>query len=126
MGTSNQEASVSNTERRKRRSDVPAEALELYLRATAERRNARMLALADADGLLVSGFGGSREALSSLAAVSPLGPVPEAVFFDDLGSCDEMRAEPFQLYGTTFYLASMGGVCEPFTDAPAAITRILT
>lgn len=117
---------MSNAERRRQRSENPSEALELYLRATAERRNARMLAVADADGLLVSGTGGSLEALSSLAAVSPLGSLWEKEVLGDLGRADELRAEPFQIDDTTFYVASIGGANEPFADAPTAIARILT
>jgi hypothetical protein len=103
-----------------------SEALDLYLRATAERRNARMLALADAHGLLISGTGGSLEALSSLAAISPLAPEAEVAALDELGPHQDLRAEPLDIQGTTFYLASLGGANELFADAPTAIARILT
>lgn len=99
-------------ERRVRRSSTPAEALELYLNALAERTNARAIAVADPDGLLVGGVGaGDLEVLAALGADA----APDAKVHDATLDCGGM---PLRLY-------AIDGKKPPLRETAQAVTRIL-
>lgn len=97
-------------DRRMNRSDNRAEALELYLSSLAGRFGAHSVAVADNDGLLVSGFGVDLERL----AASTVAPIAA-----NDGVC-ELHAS-----NTTLRVAAVGGAPLPSDEVNAAIVRIL-
>lgn len=98
-------------ERRVKRSDNRAEALELYLANLAGRFGAEAVAVADDDGLLVSGVGLDLDWL----AASTVAPIAA----NDAEVC-ELHHE-----GTTLRVAAIGGAPLPAPELNAALVRIL-
>lgn len=99
-----------HSERRRRRSETPAEATRLFLSALAARTRARSIVLADADGLLVVGVGEAD--LEVLAA---------------LGRSAEPSAHEATMIvgGQALRLFSVGGDAPPVANTEAALNRIL-
>lgn len=99
-------------ERRRRRSDSPAEASRLYLTALAARLRARSIVIADEDGLLVAGIG--NDDLEAVAALGAEG-VPGARVHDLSMDCGGWRLR----------LLAVDGEAPPILPTSAALTRIL-
>jgi hypothetical protein len=122
---------VVRTDQRKNRSDVPLEAARLYLEAVADRSDARALALANEDGLLVAGTRGSYD-LDGLAAVGAAcvsgqgeSDVVSAMIEDVIGG-EDLYASGLTIQGNSFCLASVGARVRSVKDTTAALSRILS
>ncbi|MCB9545565.1 MAG: hypothetical protein H6706_06830 [Myxococcales bacterium] len=113
-------------ERRRERSEVPAEAARLYLQAAARRGGYRALGLADADGLLVV----DNDPLVDMEAVAAIAPLAnhhdaESGLLRLVTRGEPLRVWPMELDGDAYYLAAVGGTEKAPADAPAALARIL-
>jgi hypothetical protein len=117
-------------DRRNHRSDLPHEAAAIYLQAIASAHGLFALAVANEDGLLVAGTGGSFHlpwlaALGSVCASRPARyPALDTLIHDVTGG-RKLYATAFDVRGETFYLTSVGAPVPRKDDAAAAIGRIL-
>lgn len=115
------------SDRRIRRSEVPAEAARLYLDATADRHGYQALTLADADGLVVVDAPRSISS-EAVAAIAPF-VQGEAVRDDGLLEMvtrgEALRVRTFEMEGQPMFLAAVGGQAQPPAEAEAAMRRIL-
>jgi hypothetical protein len=113
-----------NGERRRNRSEIPAEAAALYLGAAAARDGVEAIALGDDEGALVAGAGGAYD-LRWLAAVGSAfagrpeehGPIEEA-----LG--EGVHVGSVEVCGKTLYLGAIGARLPPREEAARALHRI--
>jgi hypothetical protein len=119
------------TERRRNRSHVPGEALRLYFQALADRHHLRALALANEDGLLISG--GGDEALD-LAWIGALGCVcalgdrrgPSlSALVERVTAGHHLYSTEIAIRGERLYLAAVGGRVPPHEDLAGSVDRIL-
>jgi hypothetical protein len=117
-------------DRRRRRSDVPEEALTRYLQDLAERCGALAVVVGDAAGPLA----GSSPAGRDLAAVSAAGVAAvTARWFgptddDGIGEAadeDDLYAHDFHEHGHTFVLTSLGVRVPRVREVREAVARIL-
>jgi hypothetical protein len=116
------------TERRRRRSASPSEALGLYFESLAARYAWEAVALADDDGLLLGGAGKGVDQ-EGIAAIAPVAArehehPPEGL----LGLVT--RGRPLRVWGVSldgqsFHLATVGGTAAPPAEAYSALGRIL-
>ncbi len=98
-----------NVDRRIKRSDNCAEALELALTSAAARANLDAMLLVDDAGLLVSQNATSLD-LSMLAAVTPIVGRGKAVpRIKRNGEKKEMSVRALQIDGDVLYVAALGG-----------------
>jgi hypothetical protein len=109
------------TERRKKRSKERMKAAELYLDAARERARAKAVALANEDGLVVSGSGPGE----MLAVLAVLGVSPELDLREAFAGDEPIHSTPLDLAGMRLHLTSLGGAPIPAHDASRAISRIL-
>ncbi|MCK6571079.1 hypothetical protein L6V77_08235 [Myxococcota bacterium] len=116
------------TERRRRRSASPSEALGLYFESLAARHAWEAVALADDDGLLLGGAGKNvdQEGIAAIAPVAAREPehAPEGL----LGLVT--RGRPLRVWGVTldgqtFHLATVGATTAPPAETYSALGRIL-
>lgn len=121
---------MTNIERRKNRSDVPHEALVLYLTAVAQRSSLKALALANEDGFLVAGTGRGYD-LEWLAAFGPVcaegrgmsGSLETLV--ENVTGGDDLYASAVKIGNATLYLTSVGARVPRQREAAEALGRIL-
>jgi hypothetical protein len=117
-------------DRRNNRSDHPHEAAAIYLQTVASSHGLFALAVANEDGLLVAGTGGSYHlpwlaALGSVCASRTTRyPALDTLIHDVTGGRN-LHATAFDVRGETFYLTSIGAPVPQKDDAAAAIGRIL-
>lgn len=115
-------------ERRRTRSNVPGEAVRLYLSTNAARAGVKAAALSHADGSLVGGSGDVD--LATLAAVGPLFVsgghlTPEAeARIDEVVKNHDVYASRLTVAGTTFVLTTLGARFPEQRRAERAFTRI--
>jgi hypothetical protein len=120
-------------DRRRRRSEVPAEAAHLYFQALVERHRLEALTLANDDGLLVAAArreGSTLDldwiaALGSVCAMpgrrgAPLGALVERVTEGRMLTSTEI-----ELRGEKLYVTAVGGPLPPRAELEAATARIL-
>jgi len=115
------------TERRRRRSAFPTEALGLYFESLAARHAWEAVALADDDGLLLGGAGKNIDQVG-IAAIAPVAArehehAPEGL----LGLVT--RGRPLRVWGVTldgqtFHLATVGATTAPPEETYSALGRI--
>lgn len=122
---------VVTSDRRGKRSDIPAEAARLYLEAVAERNNIRAVALSDRDGLLVAGSGDDCNLmeLGALGAACAHGHGHEdaaAELFDTVAKDDDLYASHLSIGEETFCIASLGARVRSLKETTAALSRILS
>lgn len=110
-------------ERRKRRSNHPAEALELFMQALTARLGAESVVLADDAGRLVSRGGRDRET-ALLAALGPLEGPAQRLLKNLSGQPDSIRLAEAEVDGRTFHLASRGGAPLPHQEVQSTLQRI--
>lgn len=114
-------------ERRRERSNVPAVAARLYLKAAARRGGYRALALADADGLLVV----DNDPPVDMEAVAAIAPLAQRHADCDDGLLrlitrgEPVRVWPMDLDGDPYFLTAVGGGEHVPADARSALARIL-
>jgi hypothetical protein len=116
------------TERRRRRSASPSEALGFYFESLAARNAWEAVALADDDGLLLGGAG-RRIDQEGIAAIAPVAArdqehPPEGL----LGLVT--RGRPLRVWGVTldgqsFHLATVGAPTPPPAETYGTLGRIL-
>lgn len=119
---------MSFVERRRSRSNEPAEAARLYLERLADRRAHAALALADADGLLIAGTRGGLD-VEALAAVAPLAAAEPGAAHGGLLDL-VTRGRPLHvcgvdLDGTPCFLAAVGGEPPAPDETGPSLRRIL-
>jgi hypothetical protein len=111
-------------DRRRHRTDDPAEALRLQLDAVRRRAALDALVLADGDGLVIA-HAGDRDGCAALAAAAPLvgrASGPRALVPADAGRRDVRAA------GATLHLVGTGGRLgrdAALADAARGVARIL-
>lgn len=117
-------------EQRRNRSEVPQEAACLYLEAAAERCEARALALASEDGLLVASTRGGYD-MHGIAAVGAAcanghaeGPLLDRMM-DKLAPGEDLYASGVTIGDKVFYLTSVGARVRSVKSAAADLARIL-
>lgn len=119
---------MSFIERRKSRSERPAEAARLYLEQLAARQAFAAVALADADGLLIAGTR-DRVQAEAVAAIAPLAATdPDGArggLLDLVTRGQPLRVWGFDLEGTPCFLAAVGGAVVRPAEAEATLRRIL-
>ena len=107
---------MTTTERRKNRSEVPQEAMSLFLEAIAARNSLKALTLANEDGFLVAGAGSgcnlARAAITSLV--------------EDVTGGEDLFASAMTVAGQTLYLTSVGARVPRQKEAAETLQRILT
>jgi hypothetical protein len=117
-------------ERRKNRSDLPHEAAAMYLETVASTHGMGALTVANEDGLLVAGTGGSYHlpwlaALGSVCASRTMRyPALDTLVHDVTGG-KNLYATAFSVRGEMFYLTSIGVPVPQAGEAAAALGRIL-
>ena len=117
-------------ERRNNRSDLPHEAAAIYLQTVASTHGLPALAVANEDGLLVAGAGGSYHlpwlaALGSVCASRTARYPSLDTLIHDVTGGKNLYATAFDVRGEKFYLTSIGAPVPAKDDAVAAIGRIL-
>jgi hypothetical protein len=118
------------TERRKNRSDVPHEAVALYLAAATRGTGVRAVALAGEEGALLGGAGGG-EHLELLAALGASCAGREAHddrlagLVDAFSEGDDFYASRLPVGERTLYLASLGARVPRQKALAAHLGRIL-
>lgn len=120
---------VVTSDRRGKRSDVPAEAAQLYLEAIAERNNIRAIALTDRDGFLVAGSGPDCDLmeLGAAGAACAHGHSDSAsAVFDTMADDDDFYASNLSIGEETFCIASLGARVRSLKETTAALSRILS
>lgn len=119
-------------ERRRARSNVPFEAVRLYLEANAARAGVRAAVLSDAEGFLIGGVGDVDQEV--LAAVGPLfvsgsaprlGPTTEDLV-DRVVQNHDLYASRLEVQGQTLVLTSLGARFPEHRRAERAFERILS
>ena len=113
-------------ERRKHRSDVLQQAVCLYFESVAARIQAKAIALASADGLLVGGAGpdGSLDSLAALGSTGPSGRSDRQDVVDEISGGQKLFASGLCVHGTPFYVASIGPEMPNMADAARTLQRI--
>lgn len=121
---------MTTTERRKNRSEVPQEAISLFLEAIAARNSLKALALANEDGFLVAGAGRGCN-LEWLAALGPVCASPEGAraaitsLIEDVTGGEDLFASAVTIAGQTLYLTSVGARVPRQKEAAETLQRIL-
>lgn len=121
---------MTTNERRKNRSEVPHEALALYLAAVAAKNSLKALALANEDGFLVAGIGGGYN-LDWLAALAPIcaagGSMNAALetLVENVTGGEDLYASTVQIGSDTLYLTSVGARLSRQKEAAETLGRIL-
>jgi hypothetical protein len=121
---------MTTSERRKNRSEIPQEAMALYLASIAARNSLKALALANEDGLLVAGAGGGYN-LEWLAALGPVCADGEpsngalGTLVEDVTGGEDLYASAVKIGDQTLYLTSVGARLPRQKEAIATIRRIL-
>jgi hypothetical protein len=121
---------MTTTERRRNRSEVPEQALALYLAAVAARSSLKALTLANEDGFLVAGTGGGYN-LEWLAALGPVcaasGPMNGAIetLVENVTGGEDLYASAVKIGNDTLYLTSVGARVPRQKEAAEALGRIL-
>lgn len=113
---------TNQRERRVRRSDNPAEAMNYYLQSVAHRSAADAVVVADSHGFLISGAGASKESLTELAALSSLGKLqPREMDLEQ----ERFSAQQLATEGEALYVGTKGDSPVPEAEVSNAVTRIL-
>ena len=114
-------------ERRQNRSEVPAEALQLYVDRLLQRIDARAVAVSDARGLLIAGsaHAGDLETLGALAAVGEAVADGRPDLVHAAAGGARIRYERLTVQDRPLYAASVGGGPLPVEETQDAIERIL-
>ena len=114
-------------ERRMERSDQPADAARLYLKALAQRRDHERVVLADRDGLLVVATDNEVDT-EAVAAIAPLvahDPTRHDGMLALMTRGAPLRVWNVELDGEAYYLAAVGGEADTPRDANERLRRIL-
>jgi len=114
------------TERRTTRSAIKDEALRLLLAAVKERSDVSSIAVVDANGLVISGMGTTRELAILGAIAEPVagGEVSELCERLTRGTDVLAKAVPSSL--GTIYLAALGTRVGRMHEAARGVERILS
>lgn len=121
---------MTTIERRTNRSEVPHEALALYLAAIAARSSLKALTLANEDGFLVAGIGGGYN-LEWLAALGPVCVPGSAVngsietLVENVTGGEDLYASAVKIGDDTLYLTSVGARVPRQKEAAETLRRIL-
>lgn len=120
------------TERRKHRSDVPHEAIALYLSAATRGSGVRAVALAGEEGVLIGGAGGEHlELLAALGASyaerEEVAPEADGLagVLDAFSGGEDFYASRLTVGDKTLYLASLGARVPRQRALAAHLGRIL-
>ena len=109
-------------ERRQKRSDVPATAIELTLAGAKDRSGAHACLIADQQGLLLAGTGDGFN-LDNLAAFASVGR-PLAGEDEEAAQGAALRTESISFGGSQFHYASVGGAPGEAQGVEAAARRL--
>lgn len=107
----------THVERRRRRSDNPAEAVRLYLDSLLQQEDLEAVALSTEDGLLIAGAG-----KLDLEWMGALAPVSRRAFFE--WDRKTMHVQRFSIDGMPVFLTSAGRQV-PTGACAQHLTRIL-
>jgi hypothetical protein len=110
-----------NNERRHKRSDVPATALDLALAGAKDRSGAQACLIADQQGLLFAGTGDGFD-LNGLAAFASLGRPLDSDEETTQGAT--LHAETISFAGSPFHYARVGGAPGEAQGVEAAARRL--
>lgn len=113
-------------DRRRRRSELPAEAAKLYLQALAERHRLSAVALVDADGFIVV-VTPEEATLEGEAAIAPLcarGTEPAPLDERHRGE-ETVWAWRVEIEGHAYFLVARGERAPAASEADQALRRIL-
>lgn len=114
-------------ERRKTRSEVPHEALSLYLDSMARRGSLAAVALASDDGLLLAASSGDYDG-EGLAAISVARERRMDMSTETIQSIlrgERFSARSMDVHGERFYLAWIGQIPPSIEGTKGALHRIL-
>lgn len=120
-------------ERRRQRSEIPAEAANLYLQALVDRHGLESMTLASDEGLVIAAFSRKRTAheLEWIAALGTVCAVPGRRGAA-LGSLVErvtdgrmLASAEITLRGERLYVTAVGGPLPPMKGIAATVERIL-
>lgn len=111
--------------RRTRRSDDPREALRLLLEAVRDRSEVSAIAIVDAKGRVLSGFGdeGELDVLGTVAAPAAHGFLGPA--YERMTEGTDVLARAIETKRGTVYLAALGERVGRMVDAARGVERIL-
>jgi hypothetical protein len=120
-------------ERRRQRSEIPGEAVRLYLEAAMEKQGLDALTLANEDGLLIAAasrreLGREAEWIAAVGCVCAIGTRRGP----SLGSLVErvtggrpLASAELCIRGERLYVTAVGGPLPPAREMTAAVERIL-
>jgi hypothetical protein len=113
------------TERRRRRSGIENEALQLLLAAVKERSDVTSIAIIDAQGLVISGMGTAQELAILGAVAAPVAGGHVTDMCERLTAGTDVMAKAVSSPRGTLYLAALGSRVGRMHEAARGIERIL-
>ena len=116
-----------SADRRKRRSDDPLQAAELYLASAAKRRSFQALTLSDDNGVIVADAPTAlnSEALAVIASIAVEEEQTGEGLLDLVTRGEQLHVRNIELGGRTHFLSAVGQSELPASEAERALRRIL-
>ena len=114
-------------ERRKKRSDDPLQAAELYLASAAKRRSYQALTLSDDNGLIVADAPTelNSEALAVIASIAAEETETGDGLLDLVTRGEQLHVQNIELGGRPHFLSAVGHSELPMMETESALKRIL-
>lgn len=113
------------TERRRTRSTIEGEALQLLLSAVKNRSDVSSIAVIDARGLVISGVGTARELAILGAVAEPVAAGTVTEVCERLTAGTDVMATTVRSARGTMYLAALGARVGRMHEAARGVERIL-
>jgi len=115
------------SDRRRVRSDIPAEAIALLLQATAERSTLRGIALSNAEGVALAGSGDiDADELAMLGTQRAISGSFSAIGLGMLERGEALFTAAIEVEGSPFILSAIGKSEPDAAHVFAAVERILS
>jgi hypothetical protein len=113
------------TERRRRRSGLRDEALQLLLAAVKDRSDVTSIAVVDARGLVLSGLGTARELAILGTVAEPVAAGAVSALCERLTAGTDVMSKAVHSPRGTLYLAALGARVGRMHEAARGVERIL-